>query len=129
MAADSHNNRRTGVHRELSVLNRSGTWFWNGAGGFKSIQREVYGVPLSNGPNTFTGTYIDSNSCTSTQNFVITVASAGPSFTLKSSAATLPITQGSTREPTPSPSLAPADSGWQRDPVRQRLAHRRDGFL
>jgi galactose oxidase len=72
-----------------------GTWFWNGAGGFKSIQREVYGVPLSNGPNSFTGTYIDSNSCTSTQNFVITVAS-GPSFTLKSSAATLPITQGST---------------------------------
>ena len=64
-------------------------------GGFSSNQREVDGVPLNNGSNTFVATYVDPNSlCTSVQTFVITVgflASASRPLPRL-----FPITQGST---------------------------------
>ncbi|MDP9052713.1 MAG: RICIN domain-containing protein, partial [Acidobacteriota bacterium] len=71
-----------------------GTWFWNGPGGFKSFQREVHGIPLSLGVNTFTGTYVDSNFCSTSQPFVITLSSPAPTFTLAPSPSTLPVKQG-----------------------------------
>ena len=72
----------------------SGTWSWSGPAGFSSAQREIDGIPLSAGANTFVSTYVDANSCVGTQNFVITVASAGGSFTLSASAPTLSVTPG-----------------------------------
>src|SRR6185312_2708062 len=55
----------------------SGTWSWTGPGGFTSALRELDGIPLSAGANTFVSTYTNSSSCKSTQTFVITVGSAG----------------------------------------------------
>ena len=72
----------------------TGTWSWSGPAGFSSAQREIDGIPLSAGANTFVSTYVDANSCSGTQNFVITVAGAGGSFTLAPSAPTLSVAPG-----------------------------------
>lgn len=57
-----------------------GTWAWTGPGGFTSSQREMDGVPLNPGVNTFVSRYTDASSCTSTVNFTISVTAAVAGF-------------------------------------------------
>jgi len=71
-----------------------GTWSWTGPNGFTSAAREIDGIPLSTGTNTFVATYTNASSCASAQTFVVTVTAPAPSFTLARSASTLSITQG-----------------------------------
>jgi hypothetical protein len=51
----------------------SGTWSWTGPGGFTSTAREIDGIKLSVGANTFVATYTNSSSCKSAETFVVTV--------------------------------------------------------
>jgi len=70
----------------------SGTWSWAGPNGFTSSARQLNGIALSSGANTYVATYTNSSSCKSTQSFAITVTGSG-SFTLSPSASTLSLTQ------------------------------------
>ena len=72
-----------------------GTWSWTGPNGFTSTAREIDAIPLSTGANTFVATYINANSCASSDTFVVTVAAPAASFTLAPSASSLSVTQGS----------------------------------
>jgi hypothetical protein len=51
-----------------------GTWAWTGPNGFTSAARELDGIALSAGVNTYTATYTNSCGATSTQVFTITVS-------------------------------------------------------
>jgi len=73
-----------------------GTWAWTGPGGFTSTSREIDGIPLTTGVDTFVATYTNSSGCPTTQAFTITVTGGtSGSFTLAPSAATLSVAQGS----------------------------------
>jgi hypothetical protein len=50
-----------------------GTWSWTGPNGFTSTAREIDGIPLSAGTDTFVATYTNASGCNSTQTFTITV--------------------------------------------------------
>jgi hypothetical protein len=54
-----------------------GTWAWTGPNGFTSTARELDGIALTVGTDTYTATYTNASSCKSTQAFVITVTSSG----------------------------------------------------
>src|ERR1700722_14845754 len=68
----------------------TGTWRWTGPNGFTSTARELDGIALSTGVNTYVATYTNSNSCQSTQSFAVTQTG----FTLSPSASNLSVTQG-----------------------------------
>ena len=70
-----------------------GTWNWTGPNGFTSTAREIDGIPLSSGANTFVATYTNASACSSSETFVITVTGA-TSFTLSPSASSLSVTGG-----------------------------------
>jgi galactose oxidase len=70
-----------------------GTWSWSGPNGFTSASREIDGIPLLAGINTFVASYTNANSCVSTQSFVIT-ESAAASFTLASSPGAVSVAAG-----------------------------------
>jgi hypothetical protein len=72
-----------------------GTWAWTGPGGFTSTSREIDGIPLTTGVDTFVATYTNSSGCPTTQAFTITVTGGtSGSFTLAPSATTLSVAQG-----------------------------------
>jgi len=73
----------------------SGTWSWTGPNGFVSSAREIDGIPLTTGTNTYVATLASSASCKSTLAFNITVSAApSPSFTLTPSASALALPAG-----------------------------------
>ncbi|MFZ1085260.1 MAG: cellulose binding domain-containing protein [Terracidiphilus sp.] len=74
----------------------SGTWAWTGPGGFTSTSREIDGIPLTTGVDTFVATYTNSSGCPTTQAFTITVTGGTSGFTLAPSATTVALTQGKT---------------------------------
>ncbi len=53
-----------------------GTWSWTGPNGFVSTSREITGIPLNTGLNTFTAVYTNSCGAQSTRNFNITTVSS-----------------------------------------------------
>ena len=53
----------------------SGTWSWAGPNNYSANTREITGIGLPSGTNTYTATYTNSSGVTSTQAFVITVNS------------------------------------------------------
>jgi len=55
-----------------------GTWSWTGPSGFSSTAREIDGIPLSTGTNTFVATYTNSSGVKSTETFTITVTGSSP---------------------------------------------------
>jgi hypothetical protein len=71
-----------------------GSWAWTGPNGFTSTSREIDGIALSTGANVYTATYTNSCGGKSTQAFTITVTSSTGSFSLKPSASTLTVKQG-----------------------------------
>ena len=77
-----------------------GTWSWTGPNGFTSTSREIDGIPLSAGANTFVATYTNSNSCQSAQTFVITASEITPYLQVSGAAwqggATATVVSGST---------------------------------
>jgi len=72
-----------------------GTWNWTGPSGFTSNSREIDGIPLTVGTDTFVATYTNSSFCKSTETFSIMVTGTTPSFTLAPSASSASVTQGS----------------------------------
>ncbi len=52
---------------------RGGTWSWSGPGGFTSTARQINGIPLTAGTNSYLATYTNANGCKSTETFAITV--------------------------------------------------------
>jgi hypothetical protein len=60
----------------------TGAWSWTGPNGFTSSSREIDGIPLSLGVNSFTATYTNPGGCTSTETFTITVTLPTATFTL-----------------------------------------------
>jgi subtilase family serine protease len=54
-----------------------GSWAWTGPNGYTSTSRQINDIPLSTGSNVYTATYTNTNSCTSTQPFTITVTGSG----------------------------------------------------
>jgi len=72
-----------------------GTWSWAGPKGFASTAREIDGIPLSTGANTFVATYTNATACASTETFVVTVTAPTGSFTLAPKSSSLSVTQGS----------------------------------
>jgi hypothetical protein len=50
-----------------------GSWSWSGPGGFLSGAREIDGIPLSDGTNTYVATYTNPAGVTSMETFTITV--------------------------------------------------------
>ena len=72
----------------------NGTWSWTGPNGFTSAAREIDGIPLNSGANTFVATYTSPSACSSSEPFVVTVSS-GASFTLSPSAPSLSVAPGS----------------------------------
>jgi hypothetical protein len=73
----------------------TGTWAWTGPNGFTSATRQINAIALSAGANVYTATYTNTSGCKSTEVFTITAPTSGGSFSLKSSPATLSVTQGS----------------------------------
>jgi hypothetical protein len=59
----------------------TGTWSWTGPNGFTSTSREIDGIPLSVGTNSFVATYTNPGGCLSTETFTITVTALIPTFT------------------------------------------------
>ena len=61
-----------------------GTWVWTGPAGFHSYQRDttITGIQVSQS-GTYVGTFTNTNGCTATQNFTITV-NAAPAATVNS---------------------------------------------
>jgi hypothetical protein len=59
-----------------------GSWSWTGPNGFTSTVREIDGIPLSSGVNTYVATYTNPGGCQSTQTFTITAITAPSSTTL-----------------------------------------------
>jgi hypothetical protein len=57
-----------------------GSWSWTGPNGYTSTSRQINGIPLSTGTNTYVATYTNSTGCNSTETFTITVS--GGSSTL-----------------------------------------------
>jgi len=57
-----------------------GSWSWAGPNGFTSRVREIDGIPLSSGVNTYVASYTNPAGCKSTQTFTITAT--GNSATL-----------------------------------------------
>jgi hypothetical protein len=51
-----------------------GTWSWTGPSSFTSTSRELDGIALSAGVNSYVATYTNASACKSTQTFTITVA-------------------------------------------------------
>ena len=49
-----------------------GSWSWAGPNGFNSTSREIDGIPLSKGSNSFVVTYTDTTGAQSTETFTIT---------------------------------------------------------
>jgi len=54
-----------------------GSWSWSGPGGYTSAARQINGIPLSAGTNTYTATYTNTCGTKSTETFTITVGSGG----------------------------------------------------
>lgn len=54
-----------------------GSWSWSGPNGYSSTSRELDGIPLSSGTDTFVATYTNSGGCKSTETFTITVSGSG----------------------------------------------------
>jgi len=54
-----------------------GSWNWTGPNGFTSTSRQINGIPLSSGANTFVATYTNPSGCKSAQTFTITVTGGG----------------------------------------------------
>jgi hypothetical protein len=59
-----------------------GTWSWTGPSGFTSSLREIDGIPLSGGLNTFTVTYTDGCGSQATMAFNVTALAATPTATI-----------------------------------------------
>jgi Ricin-type beta-trefoil lectin domain-like len=51
-----------------------GSWKWAGPGGYTSTSREIDGIPLSSGTNSYVATYTNASGCQSTETFTITVS-------------------------------------------------------
>jgi hypothetical protein len=58
-----------------------GTWNWTGPNGFTSAARELAGIPLSQGSNSFTATYINDCASQDTEIFTILVITPTPGIT------------------------------------------------
>ena len=56
-----------------------GTWSWTGPSGFTSASREIDGIPLSVGTNTFVATYTNPCGSKSTETFTITITAPNTS--------------------------------------------------
>ena len=56
-----------------------GTWSWTGPNGFTSALREIDGIPLNSGTNSFTATYTNPCGSKSTETFTITVTAPNTS--------------------------------------------------
>ncbi len=54
-----------------------GSWSWTGPNGFTSTARELDGIALSVGTNTYVATYTNSSNVKSTETFTITVTGGG----------------------------------------------------
>jgi hypothetical protein len=50
-----------------------GSWSWAGPNGYESSSRQINGIPLSVGSNTYMATYTNPAGVTSTETFTITV--------------------------------------------------------
>ena len=59
-----------------------GAWSWTGPSGFTSSLRELDGIPLSGGLNTFTVKYTDPCGSQATMDFKVTVLTATPTATI-----------------------------------------------
>ncbi len=78
----------------------SGTWSWTGPNGFVAMSREIDGIPLSTGVNTYVVTDAASASCKGTLAFNVTVAAPIPSFTLAPSASSVSLAPGGSAKDT-----------------------------
>ncbi|HUZ04585.1 MAG TPA: RICIN domain-containing protein, partial [Acidobacteriaceae bacterium] len=57
-----------------------GSWSWSGPNGYNSTSRQIDSIPLSNGTDTYTATYLNTSNVKSTETFTITVGSGGSSI-------------------------------------------------
>jgi hypothetical protein len=51
----------------------SGSWSWTGPNEYMSTSRQINGIPLTVGTDSFVATYINASGCKSTETFMITV--------------------------------------------------------
>ncbi|MGA7831343.1 MAG: RICIN domain-containing protein [Terracidiphilus sp.] len=54
-----------------------GSWSWTGPSGYSSTSRQINGIPLTAGTDSFVATYTNTGGCKSTQTFTITVSGNG----------------------------------------------------
>ena len=73
-----------------------GSWSWTGPNGFTSTSREIDGIPLSVGTNTFVATNTQSGGCGSTETFTVTVTAPSTNTPTNTSTATSTNTATST---------------------------------
>jgi hypothetical protein len=65
-----------------------GSWSWTGPNGFTSTTREIDGIPLSVGTNTFVATNTQPGGCGSTETFTVTVTAPATNTPTNTSTAT-----------------------------------------
>ena len=86
-----------------------GTWSWTGPNGFSSVSREIDGIPLSVGSNTFVATDTNPGGCKSSVTYTITVTAPNtptPTYTNSPVPSTATFTFTATRTNTPVPPTA-----------------------
>ena len=93
-----------------------GSWSWTGPNGFTSTSREIDGIPLSVGTNTFVATNTQTGGCGSTETFTVTVTAPStntPTSTFtntSTSTATVTLTATNTETFTSTNTSVPATS-------------------